>query len=94
MRTPCQVTARKSSPQKDILEVVDDGEPWQRISLDTVGPIFPPSRNGNKYLLTCKCCFTCWVEAFPIPAQTAEIIAHHIGKGSIQSIWGATTDSL
>ena len=77
---PCQVTARKSSPQKDILEVVDDGEPWQRISLDTVGPISPPSRNGNKYLLTCKCCFTRWVEAFPIPAQTAEIIAQTLER--------------
>jgi transposase InsO family protein len=44
--------------------------PFQRISIDFVGPLAASSK-GNKYILTVKDCFTRWIEAFPIVAATA-----------------------
>ena len=41
------------------------GYPFQRLSVDIVGPL-PRSRQGHEYILTCKCPFTRWVEAFPL----------------------------
>ncbi len=39
--------------------------PWQRMSMDLLGPL-PRSKSGNTYLLVCNDNFTRWVEAFAI----------------------------
>jgi hypothetical protein len=39
-----------------------------------VGPLAASSK-GNKYILTGKDCFTRWIEAFPIVAATALVVA-------------------
>jgi transposase InsO family protein len=52
------------------LASVQAGFPFQRRSIDFVGPLSASSK-GNKYILTVKDCFTRWIEAFPIVAATA-----------------------
>jgi len=42
--------------------------------MDITGPYLKTPR-GNKYLLTFVCHLTKYVEAFPIPDQTAEVCA-------------------
>ena len=48
-----------------------------RIATDILGP-FPESVNGNKYILVIMDQFTKFVEAYAIPNQTAEVVAHKI----------------
>ena len=67
---PCQRLAPGPSATKDIFSPVVDGYPFQRLSVDFVGPM-PDSKRGNKYLLTVKDCFSRWVEAFPMKEATA-----------------------
>jgi hypothetical protein len=53
------------------------GAPMDRVATDILGP-FPTSATGNKYILLCMDYFTKFVEAYPIPEQTAEVTAHKI----------------
>ncbi len=66
----CIVKANKGKDQRHTLVSVVDGYPFQRISIDYVGPL-PPSR-GFKYIFTVRDSFTKWIEAFPTPAATAK----------------------
>ena len=63
----------------DLGDAVPDGHPFQRLSLDFVGPL-PISRGGNEWVLTVKDTFTRWLEAFPLPAATAEAVAHKLER--------------
>ena len=60
----CQRKSKGQTPQKHTLISVQEGSPFQKLSIDFVGP-FRESRRGNTYLLTVKDCFTRWLEAFP-----------------------------
>ena len=42
--------------------------------MDILGP-FPVSDNGNRYVVMLVDQFTKWVEAYPLPDQTAERVA-------------------
>ena len=53
------------------------GAHMDRIATDILGP-FPESVNGNKYILVIMDQFTKFVEAYAIPNQTAEVVAHKI----------------
>lgn len=46
-------------------------EPFEKIFLDLVGPINPPSLNNNNYIFTCNCDLTKFVIATAIPDATA-----------------------
>ena len=67
----CQMKDRKKADQRHTLVSVQDGYPFQKLAIDFVGPL-TPSAKGNCYILTAKCCFTRWVEAYPVKKATAE----------------------
>lgn len=45
--------------------------PFEKIFIDLVGPINPPSNSGNHYIFTCNCDLTKFGIAVPIPDATA-----------------------
>ena len=53
--------------------------PFDCIAADILGPL-PLSRRGNKYVLVVTDLFSKWVEAFPLPDQTAESCAQTIAN--------------
>ena len=73
----CQRGASEPQAQKSHLVSQREGYPFQKVSLDLVGPL-QESHNGNCYLLTAKDTFTKWVEAFPIADIEATTIAQKL----------------
>lgn len=71
---PCQVKAGEQPPQRHTYRTVVSGFPFQRLSIDFVGPLRTTSR-GNTCILTVKDTFSKWVEAFPLPAAKADAAA-------------------
>ena len=76
---PCQRKLTKSKDQKGLLVSHQTGYPFQKLSLDFVGPL-PTSSNGNKYILTVLDTFTRWLEAFPLRAATADRVVKILVK--------------
>ncbi len=68
---PCQAKKRRSADQKHTLVSPLEGYPFQRLAMDYVGPL-RPSRQGHHYILTVRCTFTKWLEAFPMRQATAK----------------------
>ena len=58
------------------------GAPLDRVHIDILGPI-TTSENGNRYVLMLVDQFTKWLECWPLPNQTAEIVASRVVKGFI-----------
>jgi len=54
------------------------GKPWQMIAIDILE--VPLLYNNNRYLLVVQDYFTKWVEAIPIPDQTAQCIVSELLK--------------
>lgn len=52
-------------------------KPWMSISIDLLGP-FPPSRNGNTYLIVCTDYFTKYVMLHPIRRATGVVVAKYL----------------
>ena len=75
----CQRNQGPPKPQKHTLISIQDGFPFQRISIDFVGPM-RMSNYGNKYILTVKDTFTRWLEAFPTADMTAATVARILQK--------------
>ena len=72
----CQRTVKKGSVGKAPLgkmPLID--RPFQRVALDLVGPIHPPSEEGHRYLLTLVDYATRYPEAVPLKTCTAETVA-------------------
>jgi hypothetical protein len=76
---PCQVKAGAPRPQRHTYATVKNGYPFQRISIDFVGPL-PRTKKGHTMALTVKDPFSKWIEAFPLRRATAEVVAHHLEK--------------
>ena len=71
----CQKTGRKLRSEKAALKpIVPIGVPFKKIGIDIVGPL-PRSNKGNRFILTVADFATKYPEAFPIPSQTAEVVA-------------------
>ena len=75
----CQTKSPNSKDQRALLQPSMSGYPFQKLSLDFVGPL-PPSSNGNTYILTVLDTFTRWLEAFPLRAATADRVVKVLVK--------------
>ena len=53
------------------------GYPLDRIGIDVMGPL-PLSTQNNKYILVIGDYFTRWMEAYALPSQKAEPVAHKL----------------
>ena len=71
----CQAS-KQPSPQKAPLINLPVGKPWEMIAVDIL-PV-PLSSQNNKYLLVIQDYFTKWVEAVPLPDQTAKRITREL----------------
>jgi hypothetical protein len=55
------------------------GYPFQRLSIDLVGP-FPMSPEGYTHLLTVRCTFSKWLEAFPLEEEKAASVVEVLDR--------------
>ena len=69
---------KQPSPQKAPLINIPVGKPWQMIAVDILQ--VPLSSQNNRYLLVIQDYFTKWVEAIPLPDQTAKRITGELVK--------------
>lgn len=73
------------------------GVPWERVGVDFLGPL-PITKQGNRYIMVCIDYLSKWVEAFPVPDQTArttakvllEVVAHFGCPMTLHSDQGRT----
>ena len=73
----CQA-AKPSAPQPVPLTSVPIGKPWQMVAVDILE--VPRSPKNNRYVLILQDYFTKWVEAIPLPDQTASRITNELAK--------------
>jgi hypothetical protein len=69
----CQVKKGSIPNQRGLLVSHVTGYPFQKISIDFVGPL-PRTAKGNQYMLTVSDCFTRWLEAFPCRRANAQVV--------------------
>ena len=72
--TACQTKNLSQKDQRHHLVSPQDGYPFQRISIDFVGPL-QRSHQGNTHLLTVRDTFSRWIEAFPMKDTSAKAVA-------------------
>ena len=73
----CQQKKRKGPDQRHTLVSQLEGYPFQRLSIDFVGPL-PRTTRGNKYILTVRDTFTKWAEAFPSTSASAAVAINRL----------------
>ena len=73
----CQ-RCKLSMPQKAPMSSVPIGKPWEMVAVDVLQ--VPISYQNNRYLLVVQDYFTKWVEAIPMPDQTAIRITNELIK--------------
>ena len=73
----CQ-RSKLAIPQKAPMYSIPIGKPWEMIAVDVLE--VPVSYQNNRYLLVIQDYFTKWVEAIPMPDQTAVRITNELTK--------------
>ena len=74
VRTKGMATARR---RRAHMKTVRSGIPFERIAIDVCGPL-PLTPRGNVKILVIGDYFTKWIEAYPIPNETSEVVAEKI----------------
>ena len=75
----CQTRNRNPKAQRHTLVSVNEGYPFQKISIDFVGPLQPSSK-GNTHILKVKDTFSRWLEAYPTKDTTSKNIASILSR--------------
>ena len=75
----CQPCITKSAPlpQRAQFNVTKASHPFEMWSMDFVGPL-PRATQGQQYLLTLRCPYTKWQEAFATKDMTAATVIRHL----------------
>jgi len=73
----CNKNKKSTKKARANLEQYHAGFPMERVHMDILGPL-PVTPSGNKYILMVIDQFTKWVECYPIPNQSSEIVAKSI----------------
>ena len=69
----CATRKGGRKPTRPPLHPIPVGGPFHRLGVDVLQ--LPLTRNGNRYVIVFADYLTKWIEAFPVPDQTAETIA-------------------
>ena len=64
-------------------------KPLQRVAVDLLGPLEPPTAEGNRYVVVFIYYMTKWTETYPLPDLTAETIVYYFMR-VCEPIWGAS----
>ena len=75
----CALKARPLKAPRAEMGSVRVGGPFERIAIDVMGPLQETERY-NAYILVVSDYFTKWVEAYPLPNQTAPVVADIIAR--------------
>ena len=70
----CNKNKKASRSRRAALSSYHSGVPLERVHIDILGP-FVPSRSNNTCILMIVDQFTKWVECFPLPDQTSEVVS-------------------
>ena len=62
---------KKLTSERPELHPIPVKSPWYHLGMDFVGPISPPSRSGNRYILTLSDYFTKFACAKALPTKEA-----------------------
>ncbi|XP_076472305.1 uncharacterized protein LOC143301798 [Babylonia areolata] len=82
----CQKTVAKGRvPKVPLVKMPLISEPFDRVAVDIIGPISPPSENGNRYVLTMVDYATRYPEAVPLRTITTETVAE-----ALFNMWSRT----
>jgi len=79
----CPACLRKQpypSAQRRQLRSQAAGSPFDKLSIDIMGPLHPASARGNLYLLTAKDTFTKWLEAIPVPDTASKTLTDALAR--------------
>ena len=71
---PCQTKKSETKPQSSLLNSIAVGEPFEVIGMDLLGR-FPPSEQGNTYIIVATDYLTRWVECRGIPNRNSPEVA-------------------
>ena len=71
----CQKCKAAPKRNKAPLKPIPIGRRFQRLHIDIIGPINPPSRRGHRYILVAQDAFSKWPEAWPLRNQKASTCA-------------------
>ena len=74
----CATRKGGRKPPRPPLHPMPVGGPFHRLGVDVLQ--LPLTRNGNQYTVVFADYLTKWIEAFPVPNQTAETIAKLLVK--------------
>ena len=71
----CQRRKRPGNTPQAPMRIYNVGYPGERIAMDICGPL-PVTERGSKYVLVVCDYFSKWTEMYPIPDQTAPVVAN------------------